>query len=141
MMIHRHIRFQPLLGLLALLLLTACQTPSSWQPQDWLVTLSFGRGMANGGEVSEEAWQTYVREVLARKTPGFTAMDCQGGWLNDQKVEVEKCKWVVILASQDHLPAIQEAVADYRQRFQQESVLWLQQPCPREQCGFSGKQP
>ncbi|NGZ28968.1 MAG: DUF3574 domain-containing protein [Magnetococcales bacterium] len=134
MMIHRLIRFQPLLGLLALLLLTACQT---LQPDEQiLVSLSFGRSMENGDQVSDADWQRYMQDVLANKTPGFTVFDCQGGWNVEGRIQLEGCKWVIILTTPDHLPAIKEAVDIYRQKFHQHSVLWIEQPCPKQMCRF-----
>ncbi|MEO5349920.1 MAG: DUF3574 domain-containing protein [Magnetococcus sp. YQC-3] len=122
--------------LLLTLLLAACQTPHGLSAERVLVTLVFGRSIAGGGQVSDEAWQGYVREVLAQKTPGFTVLDCQGGWMNGGRVEQEGCKWVVILATPTELPRVAEAVRAYRQRFSQESVLWLEQPCAREHCRY-----
>ncbi len=120
------------------LLLTACQTPHPLTGEKVMVTLVFGRSVAGGGQVSEEAWQGYVREVLVQKTPGFTTLDCQGGWMNDGRMEQEGCKMVMILATPADLPVLAEAVREYRQRFNQESVLWLERPCTREQCRYEG---
>ncbi|MBF0392226.1 MAG: DUF3574 domain-containing protein [Alphaproteobacteria bacterium] len=118
------------------LTLAACQTPPPAEPDRVLVELVFGTSIPGGGTVGEAEWRRYLDEVLARQTPGFTAIDCQGGWMDDGKVQREGCKLVLVLAERPDLPAIAEAVAEYRRRFSQESVLWMQRPCPAPRCRF-----
>lgn len=116
--------------------LAACQMPPPAEPDQVLVELVFGTAMPGGGKVAEAEWQRFLDEVLARGTPGFTALDCQGGWLDGGRVQREGCKMVLVLAERPALPAIAEAVAEYRRRFAQESVLWIERPCPAARCRF-----
>ena len=132
----------------AALTLAACQAPLA--PRDaqvrdapvrdgtLVVELVFGRTIADGVVVSDADWQRYVDDVLARRTDGFTIVDCQGGWLDGGRVVREGCKFVVLVIDRQRLESLKDAVGEYRRRFRQESVLWMERPCPQPMCRFEG---
>jgi hypothetical protein len=111
-------------ALLALALgLAACAPCGETQ----LAQLYFGRGLAGGGEVSEEDWAAFVlRELGARFPDGFTVLDATGEWRDPAtgRVSRERTKLVQIAApasaeTRRRLDAVREA---YRQAFGQSSV-------------------
>jgi hypothetical protein len=118
------------------LLLAAAPAARGQESGQVLVELVFGLSSADGSGVSEQAWDTWVADVLAPAVPGFTVMDCRGGWRQDGRLMREGCKYVLILIDRADTAALAEAVADYRQRFEQHSVLWLERPCPGSACRF-----
>jgi|GEM_PF-2552375 len=101
-----------------------------------LVELVFGLSSDDGSGVSAQAWDAWVAGTLAPAVPGFTAMDCHGGWRQDGRLIREACKRVLILIERADTAALADAVADYRRRFDQHSVLWLERPCPETACRF-----
>ncbi len=68
--------------------------------------------------------------------PGFTVMDCHGGWQQDGRLMREACRYVLILIDRSDTAALAAAVAEYRRRFDQHSVLWLERSCPESACRF-----
>jgi hypothetical protein len=113
-----------LAALLALALgLAACAPCGGTQ----LAQLYFGRGLAGGGEVSEEAWAAFVARELGTRFPdGFTVVDAQGQWRDPASgaVSRERTKLVQIAApASDETAGRLEAVrAAYREAFGQSSV-------------------
>ncbi len=103
-----------------------------------MVELVFGRTIADGLVVSDADWQRYVDDVLPLRTDGFTIVDCQGGWVDGGQVVREGCKFVVLVIESQRLESLKDAVAEYRRRFRQESVLWMERPCPQPMCRFEG---
>lgn len=101
-----------------------------------VVELVFGLSTARGDEVSAGNWNAFLNDVLARQTPGFTVMECQGGWISGGAVVREGCKYVIVMTDRAGLPALADAVEAYRRRFDQDSVLWMERPCPPEQCRY-----
>lgn len=101
-----------------------------------VVDLFFGLSSRDGRGVSDQQWQTYIDEVLARSVPGFTIQDCQGGWRDGDQVRRESCKHVIILADPADLSRLTDAVTHYKTRFDQQSVLWLERPCTAGRCRF-----
>src|SRR5262245_56552590 len=90
-------------------------------------TLYFGLARPTGS-VSELDWQIFLRdEVTARFPEGLTVWDANGQWRrSDGQVDHEGAK-VLLLVHPDTAVArasVQAVIARYRQKFDQESVLW-----------------
>lgn len=92
----------------------------------------FGRDKP-GGEVTEAEWQGFVDEILSPRFPdGLTVLDAKGLWRDPRsgKILGEWTK-VVLIVAQDGAAArqvIEAAVADYRRRFDQHTVLRVERP-------------
>jgi len=117
-------------------LLAACAPLSPRDDDPVVVELVFGLSTGRGGDVAPGAWDSFLNDVLAPRTPGFTVLDCQGGWTSGGAVVREGCKYVIVMTDRTGLPALAEAVDAYRRRFDQDSVLWMERPCPPEHCRF-----
>ena len=90
-------------------------------------TLYFGLARPKGS-VSELEWQIFLRdEVTARFPEGLTVWEAEGQWRGpDGAIGHERSK-VLLLVHPDTAAAraaVQTLIARYRQRFDQESVLW-----------------
>jgi hypothetical protein len=90
-------------------------------------TLYFGLSRP-AGTIGETEWQTFLREeVTARFPQGLTVWEADGQWSRpDGTIARERAK--VLLLVHDGKPAALAALATlverYKQRFEQESVLW-----------------
>jgi hypothetical protein len=87
-------------------------------------------GLAKPGgvkEVSAEEWRGFLDSFVTPRFPeGLTVCDAYGQWRSDQGVvQKESTKLLILIhsggAAQDK--AIEEIRAEYKKRFQQESVL------------------
>lgn len=101
-----------------------CGTSSAAQLR---TTLYFGLARPTGS-VSELEWQMFLRdEVTARFPEGLTVWEASGQWRRtDGQIEHEGSK-VLLLVHPDTAVArspVQAVIARYRQKFDQESVLW-----------------
>ncbi len=90
-------------------------------------TLYFGLARPNGS-VSELEWQIFLRdEVTARFPDGLTVWEAAGQWRRpDGRIDHEQSK-VLLLVHPDTATArsaVQAVISGYRQKFEQESVLW-----------------
>jgi len=90
-------------------------------------TLYFGLARPKGS-VSELDWQMFLRdEVTARFPDGLTVWDASGQWRGSNgQIEHEGSK-VLLLVHPDTATArssVQSVIAQYRKKFDQESVLW-----------------
>jgi len=90
-------------------------------------TLYFGLTRPKG-RVSEEEWRTFLRQQVTPRFPdGLTVWEAQGQWRRaDGRVARERSK-VLLLVHDDTALAratLGELVTAYKQRFEQESVLW-----------------
>jgi len=91
-------------------------------------TLYFGTARPDGTSVTDAEWRQFVREVIEPHVPGFTQWAAQGEW----KGKSEATHVVQIVHSAREQPPIAQMIAEYKQRFAQESVLhvrsivWLQ---------------
>jgi hypothetical protein len=89
--------------------------------------LYFGLSKPGGKTISEAEWQQFLNSVITPKfREGLTVMNANGQYLNQNGELIrEKTKLVILIyesnASKNF--QIQEVVAKYKQRFQQESVL------------------
>lgn len=89
--------------------------------------LYFGRDKP-GGEVTDAEWQVFLDELLSARFPdGLTVVDAAGRWRDPRtgKAIGERSKLVLITVPDAAAarPGIEAAVADYRRRFDQHSVL------------------
>ena len=93
--------------------------------------LYFGRNKPTGGTVSVEEWQRFVDEfVTARFPDGLTILEANGQWRGrDGIIAREESTVIVLLYSRKDRKAadikIEEIRAEYKRRFDQESVLRL----------------
>lgn len=86
--------------------------------------------------VTESDWDAFLNDTVTPRFPsGFTVSDARGQWREpDGGILRESSKVLEIV----HAPApadaarIQEIVRTYELRFQQESVLYVRQPCSLE---------
>ena len=90
-------------------------------------TLYFGLTRPSG-RVSEDEWRSFLREQVTPRFPdGLTVWEAQGQWRrSDGRVARERSK-VLLLVHDDTVLAratLGELVTAYKQRFEQESVLW-----------------
>jgi hypothetical protein len=88
--------------------------------------LYFGRNIPGGGEVSDAGWRGFLDEVVTPRFPeGFTALDGEGQYqMSDGTITRERSKVLVVIAKGgDADSRLAEAVAEYKRRFRQESVL------------------
>jgi len=123
---------------LGLLVLAACQ-PAAPQPvtpvsvcasgsNAWVrEELYFGRGMPNGGEVSDSAWQQFLEsEIVPRFPDGLTILDANGHWRSQAGAMVRERSWVLVLYHPADPVAdrkVAEVAEAYRKAFAQEAVL------------------
>jgi len=125
-------------GLPLLALLFACHSarPAQVAPapscpagsQAWVrEQLYFGRGLADGGEISDSAWRVFLEaEVLPRFPDGLTLFDASGQWRNHAGMVVREHTWVLLVyhppveAAERAVVAVAEA---YKRAFAQEAVL------------------
>jgi Protein of unknown function (DUF3574) len=89
--------------------------------------LYFGLSKPGGKIISEAEWQQFLNSAIApRFREGLTVINANGQYLNQNgKLIREKTKLVILIYQSDITKNshIQEVVAKYKQRFQQESVL------------------
>lgn len=87
--------------------------------------LYFGRNKP-GGQVSERDFQIFLqKEVTPRFADGLTVIDANGQFLDKNQIIREKTKILILIHpnSQQDREEIQEIIDEYKEQFQQESVL------------------
>ena len=94
--------------------------------------LYFGRLKPDGSVVTDTEWRTFVAEQVVPRFPdGFTVLDALGQYRGrDGKIIAEPTKVLLIVHGPDARPraSVQELRDVYRQLFQQESVLLIENP-------------
>jgi hypothetical protein len=90
-------------------------------------TLYFGLTRPSG-TVSEREWRDFVRNQVTPRFPdGLTVWEAEGQWRRpDGRIDQERSK-VLLLVHDDTAEArstLTTLVTAYKQKFQQESVLW-----------------
>ena len=113
---------------LLLIVLTACAS----LPAMVADRLFCGRGIPGGGMVSDEQWETFVREVVTPRFPdGLTMWRAEGQWKGDDGVLVREPVMVIEIVH-PHDPAIDrrvdEIANEYRSRFRQDAVMRVTVP-------------
>jgi hypothetical protein len=96
-----------------------------------ITLLFFGMASDDGRGVSEQAWETFLREVVTPKFPeGFTAFPARGQYADREGSVVEATR--VVLRVRDDNPTgnatVAAIIAEYKRRFQQRSVLRIDFP-------------
>lgn len=91
--------------------------------------LYLGRAQPDGSEVSDEAWAEFLRDVVTPRFPhGLTVLSGQGQWRNAQgHVDTERSFVIELVHADTALETadVRAVVAAYKQRFKQESAMWL----------------
>ena len=95
-------------------------------------TLYFGTRLKGGKEVSTVQWEGFLRDVVTPRFPdGLTVWDAQGQWRGSSgKTEGEKTKVLLLIhpSSPKADKAIAEIIRFYKEKFGQESVMWVRSP-------------
>ena len=94
-------------------------------------TLYFGMTRAHGGVVTPGEWEAFLAREITPVVGGLTVLAARGQWLgSDGPLVREETRVVVILHADAEGPrqAIAGVIRRYRERFDQESVLWETTP-------------
>ncbi|WP_158267532.1 DUF3574 domain-containing protein [Adhaeribacter arboris] len=130
-----------LLGLLLSGGLMSCEKeevkPQPEKTEQWVLDrLYFGRSMPNGKEVSEKDWSLFVDQVITPRFPdGLTLLDAEGQWQEEDGAIIRESTFILEIvhpeskADDEKLDTI---IAEYKKRFQQESVLRVTHPAEVE---------
>jgi len=94
--------------------------------------LFFGTSIPSGGQVSDEEWKTFVKDVV---TPhfkdGLTILEGDGQWLDPRGDVVREHVHIVEVAHKpgaEHDDAILAIANEYKKRFKQDAVLRVTEP-------------
>jgi hypothetical protein len=89
--------------------------------------LYFGLSRADGGQVTEREWEEFVdKYVVGRFKDGFTVVDGQGWWRNEEGEMISEKSKVLIVIHRESAQAqadIKYVRKKYKELFGQESVL------------------
>lgn len=89
--------------------------------------LFMGRSGPDGEVVDDQAWDTFVSDIVTPRFPdGLTVLDARGQWRDSEgRILKERSKVLVILAPPGEDPGrlVDEVSDEYKSRFNQESVL------------------
>jgi hypothetical protein len=90
-------------------------------------------GLARGaGTISEDEWAAFLRDEITPRFPdGLTVSEAAGQWRGSDGVIVREPTKVVLLVHPRVGPAqaaVQAIIGRYKQRFEQEAVLWETAP-------------
>jgi Protein of unknown function (DUF3574) len=100
-----------------------CVPPAVAAP---VVELFFGRGLPDGGEVSDAAWLGFVDEEVTPRFPdGLTILDAVGQYRAGDTASRERSKLLimVVLDARELDARVDAVIASYKARFQQQAVL------------------
>jgi hypothetical protein len=90
-------------------------------------TLYFGLSRA-AGAIGDDEWQTFLRdEVTPRFPEGLTVWEADGQWRrSDESIARERAKVMLLVhdGKAKALKSINELINKYKQKFDQQSVLW-----------------
>jgi Protein of unknown function (DUF3574) len=98
--------------------------------------LFFGRNKADGSKVSRREWERFLDEVITPRFPdGLTVLEGIGRFLNSRgEIEQERAIVLIVLypleAQKEKSIRIEEIRDLYKQSFQQQSVLRVDDPLP-----------
>ncbi|HXY99773.1 MAG TPA: DUF3574 domain-containing protein [Stellaceae bacterium] len=101
----------------------SCPPPLEAVP---VVELFFGRGLAEGGEVSDAAWRGFLDEVVTPRFPdGLSVLDAAGQYRSGSAIERENSKLLIIVGPDpgDLDARLDAVIAAYKARFRQQAVL------------------
>ena len=89
--------------------------------------LFFGRNIGDAEGVNDDDWRAFLADTVTPRFPdGLSVFDAAGQWRNSQgEIVRERSKMVLILAvpDSDATQMLDEITQEYRQHFNQESVL------------------
>jgi hypothetical protein len=95
-------------------------------------TLYFGTERKGADAVAREEWREFMSQVVTPRFPkGLTWWKAQGQWRNDAGAVEQERAYVLQVVHPDAEsvePAILEVTKQYRERFDQESVLRVSSP-------------
>lgn len=94
--------------------------------------LYFGRNIGDRLGVTDSVWTEFLKEVVSVRLSGFTYWAAQGGWRDSTGRQTQEPSFVLEVV---HAPrsasadsAIVVIIAEYKRRFQQQSVLRVVTP-------------
>jgi hypothetical protein len=94
--------------------------------------LFFGTNIPSGGQVSDDDWKAFVKDVVTpRFKDGLTVLEGDGQWLDPRGDVVREHVHIVEVAhktSAEHDEAIAAIAAEYKKRFKQDAVLRVTEP-------------
>lgn len=94
-------------------------------------TLWFGLSRPHGSNISASAWQNFVNnDVTPRFKEGLSVYDAKGQWMGDDghlARENSKALMLIHAADKESNQKIEQLRQIYKQRFQQESVMRVDQ--------------
>jgi hypothetical protein len=89
--------------------------------------LLFGRNIPTGGQVSDSAWNAFMRDVITPVFPtGLTLLRSEGQWLDPRGVLVKEPGMIVEVLHPVGQPAdsvFEQIANEYRRRFHQDAAL------------------
>lgn len=89
--------------------------------------LYFGRGLRDGGEVSDSAWRRFLEtEMMPRFPDGLTLLEADGQWRGQAGATIRERSWVLVLyhrGEQTTEDAVRAVIEAYKAAFAQEAVL------------------
>ena len=106
------------------LFLVSCASIQLQEVQD-VDTLYFGTNRP-GGVVTDAEWKAFVSEVITPEYPGFTEWSATGHWRSQE--EATHIVQIAHLSGREHDQRILRIIAEYKRRFDQESVFWIRHP-------------
>lgn len=115
-------------------LLSGCQLPPPKAAPQVVTTLYFGLGLQDGSVLPETAWNEFVeKEIVPRFPDGFSIQPADGHWEHEGKPVHEPSRLLILVhptsaAIDQKLEALRTI---YSQKFQQDSVLRIDQPTER----------
>jgi hypothetical protein len=94
--------------------------------------LFFGTNIPSGGQVSDEEWKAFVKDVVTpRFKDGLTVLEGDGQWLDPRGVVVREHVHIVEVAHKRDVvtdEAIRAIADEYKKRFKQDAVLRISEP-------------
>lgn len=111
--------------LLLTLLLGCMSSPTASEQTMLRREIFFGLSRPEGGMVSDAEFEQFVAQEIATRFPdGFTLMQAEGRWREeDGDLVKEPSRVLIIFADAKAEPAIDALCEAYRVRFKQEAVL------------------
>jgi hypothetical protein len=119
------------LSILLLVLLAGCGTMSGWScggdGQLAVQELLYFGTETPSGHVMPEAWTQFLSEIVTPRFPeGLSVWHASGQWRSASGEVIREPSYVLSLVHPDDATsskAVQEIIASYKKRFQQEAVL------------------
>lgn len=94
--------------------------------------LFFGTNIPSGGQVSDDDWKAFVKDVVTpRFKDGLTVLEGDGQWLDPRGVVVREHVHIVEVAHKRDVvtdDAIRAIADEYKKRFKQDAVLRVTAP-------------